>query len=330
MSNRAERRGTNGLLAEFAGPQGSYRDIALGVNPWQTATQNRAWYINYLETLVQLASNRFRWIGLPDSVDSAYLELLLVTQGCAAISFPAKFPGGFMAGHMAMHGKGNVYLRAVKWTQTQPNGSVWQADISQGVPVYENRTRYPIMRMLEIYAQELTDIRLTKQVNRYHQRIPMILAADSDSELDAFNTAKQIGGGEPMILVRKQGWGMKYEALTDKPAPYIGAELTEDERAVWAQVYDLLGIPNVIYKKERQITDEVRAQNEQTSLLRMSALAERRLAADELNRRFYEPNALYPKLLDEPISVVYMEDYESVDWNTAHTLDYEGGEQDAI
>lgn len=313
---RRERRGNVSLVSEFAGVPKPYRDMARGGVYWETAANNSQWYEIYLNQLMLLAMNRFRWINLPESCDELTLERLLLTEGRASIAVAPN--GDFEVTKAATQGQLSIYDRPVKWRCTTDNGArQFNASVHTGTVVYENRNRFPLMATLFMYAQELTDIHLTKRVNRFHQRIPFVLQGDSDREFDMTQVAKQVGGGEPMLLTTDSFKEIEYKSLVSSPPPFLGGELTEAERSVWASVYDALGIPNVIYKQERQITSEVEAQNSQTSILRLAALRERRLAADTLNKRF-------PHIFgEEPISVVYSEDYESYDWNQLHTLNKE-------
>lgn len=294
---------------------------------WQSASLNMDYYQVIFDEIATLALNRFRWINLPDSVDAEFLEYLLVFNGSASVAHP-EGRTQFLATALATDAPLNIYRRPVRWRCIKDNGGRgFEASINTGAVCYDNQTRYPILQKISVYAQQLADIYITKRVNLYHQRIPMVLEVPQDKELDAINVMKQVGGGEPAILGYDSLSDLKYNALTTSPPTYIGKELVDAERAIWARVYDALGIPNVIFKGERQITTEVQAQQEETGVIRLDGLRERRKFANELNKRFYEPNALYPKLLDKPIFVVKSEDYESDLWNVAHAPDTEEKEQ---
>ena len=327
---RQDRRGTVRLIESFAGlpPLANAPERNPGnATYWQTAQLNARMMEIYRDEISLLALNRYRCVNLPETVDPLALEWLLFTQGQASIAFPASMPGVFYATPFAGESPLNMYGRPTRWTCTpfSGNGKEFKAGVSQGAVVYNSQTRFPPLVKVEAYAQQLADIYITRRVNLWHQRTPMVLKVPQDKELDAINIAKQMGGGEPMIIGTDGLGDADISAITQKPAPYIGKELTDAERAVWARVFDMLGIPNVIFKAERQITTEVEAQNEETSIIRLDGLRERRRAADELNRRFYEPNPFYPQLLEKPISVVKAEDYESNNWNLLHSLDFDDG-----
>lgn len=317
---RAERRGTKKLVQSFCGPERIPDGPTGRGDYWQNPHLNARMFQVFRNEIMTLALNRFRWEGLPDTVDSEFLEWCLLMNGEASIAFPRSYPGMFLATRLAANAPLNIYRRPTKWQAVTDLGGHFECTPFNGAVVYDSQTRFPLMMTIEAYAQELADVYITKRVNRYHQRIPLVLRGPQDKELDIINIAKQVGGGEPMVIGVDSIADIEVEAITQKPAPFLGAELTDAERAIWARVFDALGIPNVIFKHERQITSEVEAQNEQTSIIRLGALRERRKAADELNRRFYEPNEIFPKLLERPISVVKAEDYESNVWNQLHML----------
>jgi hypothetical protein len=168
------------------------------------------------------------------------------------------------------------------------------------------------MEGIELYADELTNIRIVKRMNRNHQKIPWILKGPQEKRQDMANLYKQVDGGEPAIIASNGIESIDVEALiTD--VPYLGTELAEDERNVWDRIYTMLGIENNPFKAERQTEDEIRAQKQPTGLILMSSLGERRKAADKLNERF-------GKYLTKPIQVVLRQDNESENWNFMHNI----------
>ena len=95
--------------------------------------------------------------------------------------------------------------------------------------------------------------------------------------------------------------------------PFLGEELAVDETNVWNRIYTMLGIKNSSMKQERQTQDEIQAQENPTTLVKLSCLNERRRAADFINENFGE-------YLDEPIRVVWAQDNESSNFNFHNDL----------
>ena len=279
---------------------------------WQSASLNNRLYHYYIDVITKMAVSRFRWLNLPPSCDERYLELTLVHQGMASIAFPKAMPGTFLTLQCAPLGKPDMYDRAVRWNAIGTNGTRYMCDRRQGVVAYDNETRYPLMDGIELYANELAHIRITRRVNRMHQQIPFILTGPQERRQDMVNMFKQVAGGEPAILATDDIQQIGYEAMSTG-VEFIGEQLAVDEQNIWSRIYTMLGLTNTTMKQERMTEDEIRAQKAPSELVLESCLIERRKAARELNERF-------GAYLKAPIEVVMRQDNESQNWNLAHNV----------
>ena len=259
-----------------------------------------------------MALSRFRWINLPETCDERYLEMTLVTQGIASIAFPRKMEGTFLSLQCAQQGRPNMYDRPIRWLAIGQNGSKYSCDAKNGVVVFDNETRYPLMDGIRLYANELTHLRLTRRMNRMHQQIPFILTGPQEKRQDMVNLFKQVAGGEPAILATDDIQQIGYEAMSTG-VEFIGEQLAVDEQNIWSRIYTMLGLTNTTMKQERMTEDEIRAQKAPSELVLESCLIERRKAARELNERF-------GAYLKAPIEVVMRQDNESQNWNLAHNV----------
>ena len=280
---------------------------------WQSAQLNSRLYMYYRNIITQMAMSRFRWINLPKTCDERYLEWVLTMEGCATIAFPSKMRGTFLSLTAADNGRPNMYGIASSWTAIGDNGTRFNCDRRNGVLIYDNETRFPIMSGIDLYAKELTHIRITKRLNRMHQQIPFILKGPQEKKQDMVNLFKQVAGGEPAILATDGIDAIDYEAMSTG-VQFIGEELATDEVNVWNRIYTMLGITNSLFKAERMTEDEIRAQASPTTLIKMNSLQERRKAADMLNERFGE-------YLDGEIQVVWRQDNESENFNFQHNIE---------
>lgn len=279
---------------------------------WQSASSNQRTYLYYVDIITKMALSRFRWINLPETCDERYLELTLVTQGIASIAFPRKMEGTFLSLQCAQQGQPNMYDRPIRWLAIGQNGSRYSCDAKNGVVVFDNETRYPLMDGIRLYANELTHLRLTRRMNRMHQQIPFILTGPQEKRQDMVNLFKQVAGGEPAILATDDIQQIGYEAMSTG-VEFIGEQLAVDEQNIWSRIYTMLGLTNTTMKQERMTEDEIRAQKAPSELVLESCLIERRKAARELNERF-------GAYLKEPIEVVMRQDNESQNWNIAHNV----------
>lgn len=303
MSKRAGQKRSNSNYGRLK-PNGGMQ--------WQSAQLNARLYSYYRNVMMQMAMSRFRWVNLPSGCDERYLEWQLMTEGVATIAFPARTAGQFLSLKAATQGPMTMYGNPSKWLGIGDNGTRIRCNPLNGVLVWDNASRYPILNGIDLYANELTHIRMTKRVNRLHQQIPFILKGPQEKKQEMVNLFKQIAGGEPAIITTGGIDLIDVEAM-QTGVQYIGEELAQDEANVWNRIYTLLGISNSTFKLERQTEDEIRAQHQPTTLIKMNSLEERRKAANLLNERF-------ERYLPAPIKVEWRQDNESENWNLAHNL----------
>jgi len=306
------RRGGKNRNAQKPNTTLDYRMGRHNNNYWQTAARNERLYQYYINLIMQMAMSRFRWLNLPPTCDERYLEWVLCLEGVATIAFPKKQRGTFYTTQCVQQGVSNIYMNPTKWISYGNNGWRFHCDHSNGVIVYDNISRYPIMEGIELYANELTHIRMTRQINRMHQQIPYIIKGPQEKRQDMTNLFKQVAGGEPAVLCTDGISEIEFDVLkTD--VPFIAHDIIEDEEAVWKQIYTMLGLANVPFKAERQTEDEIMAQKSPTGLILLASLEERRRAARKLNKRF-------GSYLEKPIQVVLRADNESENWNFEHNI----------
>lgn len=278
----------------------------LGEVYWGTLDYNARLLSAYQDQIYQLALTRYEWIGLPKTVDPLYLERVLLFKGWGTIAFPSKGKkrGLWYAAKAVTNGPLGIYDRPTKWIAYSRDQLRFNVDPSNGVVIYDNINRTPVLNALDLAARELVDIEKTRQMNRFHQKVPYVLVVPQDMELSAINLLNQVMSGNPATVANPTIRDLEpYRLGID--VPYIGAELTAAEQNVWNRIYTILGISNITYKSERMIEDEVRSMSEPAGMMSLSGLVERRRAADYLNERF-----------GLNVSVVWRADNQSENYNT--------------
>lgn len=250
---------------------------------------------------------------MPKSCDARYLELTLLFQGIATIAYPKNQKGVFYSTQVAQASPPNVYDNPTKWASIGNNGWQFSCNRNNGVIVYDNQMRTPLLNAINLWAQELTDIRRTKQINRLHQKTPYIIKCAPEQEQQAVNLFKQISGSEPAIIATDGLNSIDVDVIkTD--VQFLSEELSTEELNTWTQIYNMLGIENANYKSERMVEAEVISQNEPTSIMLLESLNCRRRACEELNERFSE-------YLEKPVQCVKGIDIESDNFNFEHSLE---------
>ena len=276
-------------------------------NYWQTSDYNSALFMMYRQQIIKLAMNRFKWVNLPPTCNERYLEMTLLFQGIATIAFPSKQRGTFYSTQVAQMSPPNVYDNPTKWFSVGNNGWRFKCSNRNGVIVWDNRARYPLMQMVDMWARELVDIRRTKQLNRMHVKTPYLIKCSPEQEQQAENIYKQMAGGEPAIITTTGIENIDIDVIkTD--VPYLGEELTAEEINTWQQIYQMLGIENLTFKAERMVQDEVNKRDEPSDLMALDGLNCRREACEQLNERFSD-------YLEAPATCIWAKDNISQNFN---------------
>ena len=274
---------------------------------WQTSDYNSALFMMYRQQIIKLAMNRFKWINLPPTCNERYLEMTLLFQGIATIAFPSRQRGTFYSTQVTQISPLNVYDNPTRWLSVGNNGWRFKCSNRNGVIVWDNRARYPLMQMVDMWARELVDVRRTKQLNRMHVKTPYLIKCSPEQEQQAENIYKQMAGGEPAIITTTGIENIDIDVIkTD--VPYLGEELTAEEINTWQQIYQMLGIENLTFKAERMVQDEVNKRDEPSDLMALDGLNCRREACEQLNNRFGD-------YLEAPITCVWAKDNISQNFN---------------
>lgn len=280
---------------------------------WSTAAYNGAMYSMFRQQIITIAMTRFQWVNLPRGCDERYLEWTLLTQGMATIAFPTKQPGVFYSTQCVTQSPPNVYDDFTKWNSIGNGGWKFPVTGSNGVIVWDNNLRVPLLPWIDVYAKELADIMRTQQINRLHVKTPVIITGPQEKRVDMNNLYKAIAQGEPAII-GTDGLSSVDVNVMNTGVAYLGSELNEALQNTWNSVYRMLGIPNIPFKAERQIEDEVTSQTMPSQIMSLGSLEARRRACDKLNNRF-------GKYLDKPIDVVMRADLETQNYRELHSLD---------
>lgn len=273
---------------------------------WQSAGYNTQLFESFRAQILNLALSRFKWLNLPPTCDERFLEWTLLVNGIATIARPAGMDS-FFSTQASTLGYFNVYDNPTCWESFGNNGWRFKVNADNGVLIYDNLARQPMLPILDIYARELVDVIRTKQLNRQHQKIPFIIHGPESKELDMLNLYKQVDGGEPAVIADDGIQAVSFEALATG-VEFIGDKLQDEFENVWKMIYTALGIKSMDVKGERQSIDEVRAIANPTEMNALSPIRARRQACEKLNERF-EP------FISEPINVVWRQDFISDNYN---------------
>lgn len=251
---------------------------------WQTSLLNSVTYQMYRNWILTLMTNRFRWVGLPDTCDERYLEVTLALEGVATIARPTDGIPAWVS-TKATSGRLNIYDNPTEWDSTGNNGWSFHVTPLNGVLVWDNRLRVSHYDLVHAYALRLAEYDRVLDVNLQQQKVPWFITGPQEKRLDMVNLLKQALGGEPAVIGMKGIETIDWNALP-LSTEFIGEEIQTAKARTWNELYTALGIPNVDSKQERMIEAEVKNSDDPTDIMALDGLQARRQAADYLNDTF--------------------------------------------
>lgn len=278
---------------------------------WQTGDLNRRAYNRYLDQMLQLAVNRYKWINLPEGIDERYLEWVLVREN-VAVMFPLpKVPDRVFATKVMGMGPLNVYDNPTRFRSVGNNG--WNVALknSNAVLIWNSMTRIPMWSTLEYFAKRMADIDRTADINLKNQKTPFVITGPEEKQNEIRQFYAKMDGNEPAIF----GLNSLNESIQinvqQTNVPFIGIQLQQMKRDIWNEMLEFLGIQSSnTQKRERLIEAEIEANEESTEMMRLDGLNARRQGAERFNKMF-----------GTNIDVVWRKDLKSENYNYEHNIE---------
>lgn len=280
----------------------------------ESAILNNRTYVQYVNRLTELAISMFEWSGLPESVDSRYIELHLFSNGCM-VYFDDEVMGNLCL-DCTYNGGLDVYgYPILRRAYSSYNGYNRLLKNSNSVIIWNNLLHIPSEADIRAYARRLWMLDRIIDVNANAQKTPILVQGNEKQRLSLVNLYKEYDGNAPVIFGDSS---LNTEGLKSisTGAPYVADRIYELKTQIWNEALTYLGISNInIQKKERLITDEVTRNQGGTVASRYSRLEARRQAVERINDMF-----------GTNIKVNYREDYQEIEpENVINNID-DGGD----
>lgn len=274
---------------------------------WESARQNNACFIQYYRRLVELSICMFEWKNLPETIDPRFMELTLFSEG-QAIFFKDEVLG-YLCLQNIQQGNLDVYRTPKDRRAYAVNGYQKQLNEEDSVIIYNNFLRTNSMLDVSVFAERLSDIDRTIDVNMRAQKTPVLIQCDETQRLTMTNLYKEYNGNQPFIFGDKH---LNKDGITvlQTGAPFISPELYELKEKYWGEALTYLGISGIKEKQERMIVGELTASQGSVISCRYSRLKPRQEAAKKINEMF-----------GLNISVDYHQDYQVPNLNENDTED---------
>lgn len=282
----------------------------------ESAILNNRTYVQYVNRLTELAISMFEWSGLPESVDSRYIELHLFSNGCM-VYFDDEVMGNLCL-DCTYNGGLDVYgYPILRRAYSSYNGYNRLLKNSNSVIIWNNLLHIPSEADIRAYARRLWMLDRIIDVNANAQKTPILVQGNEKQRLSLVNLYKEYDGNAPVIFGDSS---LNTEGLKSisTGAPYVADRIYELKTQIWDEALTYLGISNInIQKKERLITDEVTRNQGGTVASRYSRLEARRQAVERINDMF-----------GTNIKVNYREDYQEIVPEDVFNNEENGGDSD--
>lgn len=276
----------------------------------EQARENTFTWAMYRNILYELAVNRFKYTGLPDSMNARMLELNLNGYGAATI-FQEDGAGLIMNGQLAYDLRLDYYGNPISWRAIMYNGVNFSGLSSQNaVLVYNNRLRTSTYPLVSMYAQKLWDAQASADTNVHLQKYPILVKAPKAAIKSMKTVMQKYMGNEP-IIYGLENLDMEQVQVLDLKVPFVSPQLLEYKKNLWNECLIYLGIANnYTEKSERLNIPETNQTQGATNAYRETALKEREYAIDKVNKMFglnikVEFNAEVKDMAENVTNIIY-------------------------
>jgi len=234
----------------------------------------------------EMCMNRFEWKGLPDSVNPRFLELEIFYRGMC-VYYHDKLTGQDVVAQGANVGYMNAFDEPTSFTVIGSNRQPLELSVKKAVPIYANYLRTPETDVVEMYAMKIAKFDRTIEITGDNMRQPKVIKAKENQRLTMSNLNRMHEEGQGVIFAADTLNLDDIEVLDlGVPSGYL-SDLQTARTRLWNECMGLLGINHANQdKKERLVSSEVGANDEQVDAMKNVALNSRQRAAKQINDMF--------------------------------------------
>lgn len=239
-----------------------------------------------------IAVSSIGWENLPHEIDERALELTLYQNG-AAIFFRL-LDNTFACLGVTPEGKLNPYgVPVVRRAYSSWTNFTKRLDETNSVIIYNNYTRTGIDGECMLFANRVTNVDRTIDVNVNTQKTPYIVKAkNQQTKLELTKIIEGILTNVPVIGSTKKDKteltdDLQIFNLNTTAGSYVGDRLNTLKRELWNDWLSYLGIPNIGYTKRAQVNSaEMEYNSGQYMAEQACRLSIRETAAKQINKMF--------------------------------------------
>lgn len=283
-------------------------------------------FSEWLELLIILDTALYEWVGLPESIDTRCLELDLCYMGYD-LCFKDDVMNEYYCLPCNFGGRYNIYGKPYERIVYSPYNNYHNTlSIDNSVIIMSNYLMRPHYYTLLDYAERITRIVRTLDINVNAQKTPFILISDEEQRLSLENLYKKIDDFSPAIHVKPGMIDLNSVKALQTEAPYLADRLDGLLHNTFNEALTFMGYNNANQdKKERLVAAEVQGNNSNVAGQQNSGLIARKRGAEEMNKTFgfncdvkIRDNLLVPQSANE---ITYMypfaSDFSTISGNEA-------------
>lgn len=253
---------------------------------------NNMTFSYYYYKLMLIARALFDWENLPNNMDERWIEKYLFTSGkCIFYKDPML---GYMVAGLAQQGSINCYGDPTAVYPVAPNYRYQGEKLVNGENCYvirNNDLMLPEFPIIRHYAFKLCNIDRAIDTNIEAVKTPIIVRCSDKQRLSLKNAINQRRDNEPVIWSIDNSDIKDMVSTLETNAPVVFPQLQTQKHMILNEVFTDLGINNAnMDKRERMVSTEVEANDEQVKACEDVMLKAREEACKQINRIFPDLN----------------------------------------
>lgn len=248
---------------------------------------NNITFSYYYYKMMLIVRNLFEWENLPNNMEARWIERYLFADGkCIFYKDPTM---GFMVAGYGQNGSVNCYDDPTLVQPIAPNYTYNGEQLINGENCYvirNNDLMLPEFSVVRYYAYKLTNIDRAIDVNIEAQKTPVLVTCTDKQRLSLKQAINQRRDNEPVIYA-DNSFDKDMISTLDLNPPMVFKDLQVQKHMVLNEFFTDIGINNAnMDKKERMVSTEIEANDEQVKASEDVLLRCREEACKQINRIF--------------------------------------------
>lgn len=233
----------------------------------------------YLVNLIALEN-------LPDGISERYCLQVLIEQGCLCFYRNIAL-NKLVALYASNIAEEDIYGDPQLVVTTSQNGLIHdEVKVPEdGVLVWANKTRIPIVYRVNMYASRLFQIKRALDINISQFKIPRVLSVPKTQVQTVLNLINQLDENRPFLVV-DSGLSVDNWSVLATDVPSHVTELIDAWNQELNSFFNWLGISSKSEKKERLVTNEAFSSNEPVISARRFIFGEVESCFERVNEKF--------------------------------------------